>query len=183
MAKAIPLKIIAFLKKKQEELPYLIQFFQTPPAEDHGLHGYINPEILKKGAFKLSFHTFCCYTLLKPHLALLDVAYLIPSAEQETWSTRVAVTDIGIALLEEQAPWLTTEISLVVKEIIQWNLLLNPTCAPEQLITQWYVEQLFGGLELLRDAGTKPSTEDMEAVRYVFEEGENLLAKQAALKA
>ena len=181
----IPLKLIAFMKKKQEELPELLAFFQKPPPEDHGLHGYINPQTLKKGSAQLTSHTFCCYVLLKPYLRLLDVAYLttLPNPDVASWSTRTILTDVGIALLEEQAPWLTTEIGLAVKEILQWNLLLKSTCAPEQLITQWYLEKFFTALELLRDSALEPTEDDKECVRGVFQEGENLLAQRAALKA
>lgn len=178
----IPLKLLAFLKKKQSELVELTAFFEKPPPPDHGLHGYINPAVLKKGAAQLSSHTFCCYALLKPHLALLDVAYLVPLSDRNTWYGRATLADIGIALLEEQAPWLTREIELAVDGILKWNLLLQPTVAPHQLITQWYLEQLFTGLEVLRDSSLEPTAEDMEGVRGVFQEGENLLARQAAAR-
>jgi hypothetical protein len=81
-------------------------------------------------------------------------------------------------LLEEQATWLSTEIQLAVRGILNWGLIAIPTAAPEQLITQWYLEQFFTGLELLRNSGMEPSAEDMEGVRQVFEQGENYLAKQ-----
>jgi hypothetical protein len=180
MAQKIPLKIFAFLKKKQGDLPDLVAFFKKPPSEDHGLHGCLKPEILEQGAFQLASHTFCCYALLKPHLALLDLAYLtiFPSHNVPPWVTRSTLTDLGIALLEEQATWLSTEIQLAVRGILNWGLIAIPTAAPEQLITQWYLEQFFTGLELLRNAGMEPSAEDMEGVRQVFEEGENYLAKQ-----
>jgi hypothetical protein len=185
MTQPFPLKLLSFLKKKQAELTDLVAFFQTPPPEGHGLHGYVNSEVLKKGAPQLASHTFCCYTLLRQHLRLLDLAYLttIPNPQVPPWATRTTVADIGIALLEQEAPWLTTEIQLAVKGILKWNLLLQPTCAPEQLITQWYLEQLFSGLELLRDSALEPTAEDEENVRGVFQEGENLLARQAALRA
>lgn len=181
----IPLKLIAFLKRKQAELAELVAFFEKPPPADHGLHGYINPQTLKKGAAQLASHTFCCYVLLKPHLALLDIAYLstYSSSLIPPWATRATLTDIGIGLLEEQAPWLSTEIKLAVRGILDWKLLLQPTCAPEQLIMQWYLEQLFTGLELLRNSALEPTEEDKEGVRHVFQEGENLLARQAALRA
>jgi hypothetical protein len=184
-AQAIPLKLLSFLKRKHAELTDLVAFFQKAPPPDHGLHGYISPQTLEKGAAQLAFHTFCCYVLLKPHLALLDIAYLstYPSSLIPPWATRATLTDIGIALLEEEAPWLSTEIKLAVRGILGWNLLLQPTCAPEQLITQWYLEQLFTGLELLRASALEPTAEDVEGVRGVFEEGENLLARQAALRA
>jgi hypothetical protein len=95
------------------------------------------------------------------------------------WASRSILTDTGIALLEHQASWLTLEIELVIKEIVKWNLLLQDTCAPEQLITQWYIEQLFTGLELLRSSALEITAEDMEGVRGMFDEGENCLAKEA----
>lgn len=185
MAYAVPFKLLAFLKRKQAELTELVAFFEKPPPPDHGLHGYINPQTLKKGAAQLAFHTYCCYVLLKPHLPLLDIAYLTvqPSSLIPPWATRATLTDIGIALLEGQAAWLSIEIKLAVRGILGWNLLLQPTCAPDQLIMQWYLEQLFTGLELLRASALEPTAEDKEGVREVFEEGENLLARQAALRA
>ncbi len=174
--------IRVFLKKKREDLNHLVRFFEQPPSVDHGLHGYISPDVLKQGAFQLATHTFCCYALLKPHLALLDTVYLLPKAEGDRdmqWASRSILTDTGIALLEHQASWLTLEIELVIKEIVKWNLLLQDTCAPEQLITQWYIEQLFTGLELLRSSALEITAEDMEGVRGMFDEGENCLAKEA----
>jgi hypothetical protein len=178
LAGQIPLKLITFIKKKQAELTELVEFFKRPPPEGHGLHGCLKPDILEKGAPQLASHTFCCYVLLQKYLPLLDLAYLsfgTPSPGVPAWATRSTLTDLGIALLEEQAPWLTTEIQLAVRGIVKWNLIAIQTVAPEQLITQWYLEQLFTGLELLRDAGLQPSLEDVEGVKHVFEEGEKLL--------
>jgi hypothetical protein len=175
---AIPLKVLAFLKAKQQELTDLVEFFKKPPPEEHGLHGYINPDVLARGAPQLASHTYCCYVLLRPHLALLDVARLLPMAQDDSWESQSILADLGIALLEESARWLSTEIKLAVRGIQGWNLLLKPTVAQEQLITQWYLEQLFTALEFLRDSQIEPNEADLEGVRGVFEEGENLIAQR-----
>ena len=169
---AIPLHLLHFTKQKQEQLPDLVQLFQTieEPYEE-----YFDPEILQKGARQLASHTFCCYVLLKPNLRLLDFPEPYPSVFVPPWATRAIQADAALAYLEEKAEWLTIEIQLAVKGILGWGLLKKPTVAASQLIMQWYMERLYEGLRLLNDSVT-PSEDDCANVKEVFALGENVLA-------
>jgi hypothetical protein len=189
----IPLHLFHFLKEKQDELPELAWLFQDVPEP---YIDYLDASKLARGSKKLASHTFCCYVLLRPLLeeGVLEQAYLriFPSSILPPWATRAILADIGIALLEEKAEWLSVEIELAVKELLSQNPfrrmdeassrhpLTQKSVAPEQLILQWYLERLFSGLELLHQADHTPTEDDMVHVKEVFELGENILAKAKA---
>lgn len=138
------------------------EFLCDLPAE-HGLSGYLNMGGLRANFTpRVEIFVYSCYVLLE---RVVETAERFAQGEElspelEPWVRETQLATAFVAFLELAAPWLAEEVDRMLVDLVP--LILRPTCAPNQLVYQWFCEAFRRTMLALAATG-RPGTEEVAA--------------------
>jgi hypothetical protein len=159
--------------------------FETDFPSDHGLHKVLNLNVLNRlRASQLKTHLFTLFMLLKDDLSLAHTmaqAYFLrlgsPTQEIPAWVNQSAYDTFFFNFLAEFHPWLEDELTLILRSIVRDNgLLAIQTCAPDQLLTEWYITKFRAAMDILEAEHEDHPPVDREPFVQLHAIGQKLLA-------
>ena len=143
------------------------EFFRHLPAE-HGLADYVDVGgLATKFAAQAELFLYSCSVLLAETVETAErfAQGEKPDGGLEGWVRETQHAHAFVAFLELAAPWLAEEVDRMLEDI-GTEFILRPTCAPNQLLYQWFCEAFRRTLLALGAAGRVERSELAAAVAF-----------------